>query len=31
MDLHRVHWPEWEGEMDIRQIFGPEEVPCKGA
>lgn len=25
MELHRQHWPEWEGEVEIRQIFGPEE------
>ena len=25
MELHRKHWPEWEGETEIRQIFGPED------
>jgi hypothetical protein len=25
MDLHRKHWPGWEGETEIRQIFGPED------
>jgi hypothetical protein len=25
MELHKKHWPEWEGETEIRQIFGPEE------
>jgi hypothetical protein len=25
MELHRVHWPEWEGATEIRQIFGPED------
>jgi hypothetical protein len=25
MELHRKHWPGWEGETEIRQIFGPEE------
>lgn len=25
MDLHRQHWPEFEGETEVRQIFGPEE------
>jgi hypothetical protein len=25
MDLHREHWPEFEGETEIRQIFGPED------
>jgi len=24
MDLHRRTWPGWEGESEIRQIFGPE-------
>jgi len=25
MDLHRKHWPGWEGETEVRQIFGPED------
>ena len=25
MELHRQHWPGWEGETEVRQIFGPEE------
>jgi hypothetical protein len=25
MELHRKHWPEFEGETEIRQIFGPED------
>jgi hypothetical protein len=25
MDLHRIHWPGWEGETEIRQILGPED------
>jgi hypothetical protein len=25
MELHRLHWPGWEGETEIRQIFGPED------
>ena len=25
MELHRKHWPGWEGETEIRRIFGPEE------
>jgi hypothetical protein len=24
MDLHRATWPGWEGESEIRQVFGPE-------
>ena len=23
LELHRVHWPDWEGEIEIRQIFDP--------
>jgi len=29
MELHKKHWPGWEGETEIRQIFGPEEFPPK--
>jgi len=29
MDLHRQHWPGWEGESEVRQMFGPEEFPPK--
>jgi hypothetical protein len=25
MELHKKHWPGWEGETEIRQLFGPEE------
>ena len=28
MELHKLHWPSWDGETEIRQIFGPEEFPC---
>src|SRR6202171_4695312 len=24
MELHKKHWPDWEGETEIRQMFGPE-------
>jgi hypothetical protein len=27
MELHKEHWPGWEGETEIRQIFGPEDFP----
>lgn len=27
MELHRKHWPEWEGETEVRQLFGPEDFP----
>jgi hypothetical protein len=29
MELHKKHWPGWEGETEVRQIFGPEDSPCK--
>jgi hypothetical protein len=25
MELHKEHWPGWEGETEVRQVFGPEE------
>jgi hypothetical protein len=25
MELHRIHWPGWEGETEIRQIFSEED------
>jgi hypothetical protein len=32
MELHKKHWPGWEGETEIRQIFGPEDFAesCPG-
>jgi hypothetical protein len=27
MELHRQHWPGWDGETEVRQIFGPEDFP----
>jgi hypothetical protein len=27
MELHTQHWPGWEGETEVRQIFGPEDYP----
>jgi hypothetical protein len=29
MELHKEHWPGWEGETEVRQMFGPEDFPCK--
>ena len=29
MELHKKHWPGWEGETEIRQVFGPEDFPPK--
>jgi hypothetical protein len=33
MDLHKQHWPEWEGEAEVRQMFegpgcDPNSQPC---
>jgi hypothetical protein len=30
MELHKKHWPGWEGETEVRQIFGPEDFAPKG-
>lgn len=27
MELHRKYWPGWEGETEIRPMFGPGELP----
>jgi len=27
MSLHIEHWPGWEGEAEVRQIFGPNDMP----
>jgi hypothetical protein len=27
MELHKQHWPSWEGETEVRQILGPEDFP----
>jgi hypothetical protein len=30
MELHKKHWPGWEGETEVRQMFGPEDFnPCR--
>jgi len=29
MELHRKHWPGWEGETEVRQMFGPEDFAPK--
>jgi hypothetical protein len=26
MELHRQHWPGWEGETEVRQMMGPEDM-----
>ena len=30
MDLHRQHWPGWEGEAEIRPMFEVPEFTCDG-
>ena len=27
MELHRIHWPEWEGETEVRQMYEEGEHP----
>jgi hypothetical protein len=27
MNLHKQHWPGFEGETEVRQIFGPGDFP----
>jgi hypothetical protein len=27
MELHKQYWPGWEGETEVRQVFGPEDFP----
>jgi hypothetical protein len=27
MELHKKHWPGWEGETEIRQMYEPGEFP----
>ena len=29
MELHKQHWPGWEGETEVRQILGPDDFPCR--
>jgi hypothetical protein len=29
MELHKLHWPGWEGETEVRQMFEPGEFPCE--
>jgi hypothetical protein len=30
MELHKKHWPGWEGETEVGQMFGPEDFAPKG-
>jgi len=29
MELHRKHWPGWEGETEIRQMFTQQDYTCE--
>ncbi len=29
MELHKQYWPGWEGETEIREMYGPEDLICK--
>lgn len=29
MELHKQYWPGWEGETEVRRMYGPGEFPCK--
>lgn len=29
MELHQQYWPGWEGETEVRQMFGPEGFTCQ--
>jgi hypothetical protein len=29
MELHKKHWPGWEGETEVRQMLGPEDFAPK--
>ena len=29
MELHKKLWPGWEGETEIREMFGPEGCPTE--
>lgn len=30
MNMHRDHWPGWEGEVEVRRILGPEDFAAAG-
>jgi len=29
MELHKKHWPGWEGETEVRQMFDPQDCAPK--
>jgi len=30
MELHKKHWPGWEGETEVRQMFGAGRLRLQG-
>ena len=30
MELHKKHWPGWEGETEVRQLYGQEDISRTG-
>lgn len=30
MELHKKHWPGWEGETEVRPMYGPEDIARTG-
>ena len=30
MEMHRKHWPGWEGDTEVRQMFDPQDCAPKG-
>jgi hypothetical protein len=29
MNMHREHWPGWQGEVEVRQILGHEDIAAE--
>jgi hypothetical protein len=29
MELHKKYWPGWQGETEVREMYGPHDFPCK--
>ena len=29
MELHKKHWPGWEGETEVREMFDPQDCASK--
>jgi hypothetical protein len=29
MELHKKYWPGWQGETEVREMYGPDDFPCK--